>query len=151
MCTAHYILFKALSSMINNCLCACTEENGTLWPLCNTRRNARGAGLAVCAVDHMLPQSHTLLFSLILSATSLSMTVFVALKWTLFYDRLELWFDWWSMGQIWLSASEGGVVGWWQAVWWVKTLPRPSNESKIYPPLSNEPHLYTALNTREKL
>lgn len=47
---------------------------------------------------------------------------------------------------------EGGVLGWWQAAWWVKALQRPRNEReiRISPPLSNEPHLYTALNTREK-
>lgn len=47
------------------------------------------AGLVKRAVDH----SYTLLFSLITSAASLSVTVFAALKRTPFYDRLEPWFD----------------------------------------------------------
>lgn len=107
--------------------------SGGVWesPPCNNWRNTTSAGLVICAVAHVLPQSHTLLFSMILSAASASMTVFAALKRTLFYDRLELWFDWWSSGQIWLCASEGGVLERWQAAWWVKMLPWPSNEREI--------------------
>lgn len=90
MSTAHYILFKALS-MINNCLCDCMEEyKNHCFAIPGEMRDVQGWQ---CVLWIMLPQSHTLLFSLILSAPSLSMTAFAALKWTLFYDRLELWFD----------------------------------------------------------
>lgn len=77
----------------NKQLLVCLHGRVRESPLSNTGRNTTCAGLAVCAVDHMLPQSHTLLFPFILSAPSFSMTVSAALKWTLFYDRLELWFD----------------------------------------------------------
>lgn len=88
-----------------------------------------------------------------------------------FITDADLQFKRWSAGQKWACGSWGGVVRRWQAAWWVK-MPRPSQQRQqrqlrgkknlpvvpftlLHPnpslPLGNEPHLYTTLNTREKL
>lgn len=91
MCTAHYVLFRAPSIIINTG----SHHTGRVHesPPRNTRTNMTSARLVICAVDHMFPQSHTFLFSTMLSAAFFSMTVFAALKRTSFYDRPELGFD----------------------------------------------------------
>lgn len=91
MCTAHDIRFKALVIIINNYFSVGMEDENHHFPTPGAIRHVQA--WQVCAVDYMLPQTPTLLFHLILSAPSFSMTVFAALKWTLFYSRLELRLD----------------------------------------------------------
>lgn len=143
MCTAHYITHHNNQRL---------HKHETLHesPPYNTRRNTTSAGLVVCAVDHMWPRSHRLLFSpcdpvcsfLLHDSLCSTETDFILWKaWTLVWLMI--------VGSDMASREQGrGVLGWWQAAWWVKTLPRPGNEREIRKspiPLSVMSHTCTLL------
>lgn len=121
-----------------------------------TRKNKTSVKLVICVADDMLVKTHTFFFfspcdtvcSFLLCdnvcSTKKRLLFLIGLNSALTDD------SWVRYGFV---QVEGGVLERWQAAWWVKTLQQPRNEREIRksPPLSNEPHLYTALNTREKL